>query len=136
MAEMAEEKNSDRFAVTNITKGKLPRLPFALLKERLLGVRYELSLVFSGSNLSRKLNRRYRGRNQPANVLSFSLGPASGEIFIDLPRARREALASSTPLSLYLGGLFIHGMLHLKGRRHGSRMEREEIKFLKKFNLL
>ena len=35
----------------------------------------------------------------------------------------------------YIGYLFIHGLLHLKGHDHGTDMDRLEAKFVKKFNL-
>ncbi len=114
----------------NLPKGKLPLLA---IKNAILGKNYELSLVFIGTKRSRTLNRTFRKKDKPTNILSFSLDKNSGEIFITpalLPRGAREFDESERQ---FLGRLLIHGCLHLKGMVHGSRMERLESKFRKKF---
>ena len=97
-----------------------------------LGASYELSVVFIGDAKSRRLNRTHRKKDHPTNVLSFPLSKTSGELYLDLPLATREAPSfDSTPhRHLYL--LFIHGLLHLKGLDHGTHMERQERLLMKK----
>jgi len=90
------------------------------IKDYILGKEYELSLVFCKNALSRKLNRIYRGKDKPTNVLAFPLSKTSGEIFIN-----SQHLDGFSPLHL-----FIHGCLHLKGMQHGRRMEEAEKKLL------
>ena len=85
-----------------------------------MGEKYELSLVFCGNFLSRRLNRVYRGKDKVANVLSFPLSAHSGEIFINL----------TNPKPFGVAHLFIHGLLHLKGMQHGDTMEETEQKIL------
>ncbi len=80
-----------RCAIMNITKDRPPRLPFFAMKNAVLGERYELSIVFVGNAVSRRLNRQYRKKNKPANVLSFRLEKHIGELFIDLTEAKKEA---------------------------------------------
>lgn len=92
-----------------------------LIKNHILGEKYELSLVFAKNELMKKLNTIYRGKNKPTNVLSFPLTKNEGEIFIN-QKNKKE-----TPL------LFIHALLHLKKYKHGEKMEKEEEKLLKKF---
>jgi len=92
------------------------------LKEKVLGSRYNLSLVFCGPTLARKLNRERRNKDETANVLSFPLTKNFGEIFIKVPTA-----------DFSVGHLFIHGLLHLKGFKHGSKMESEEKRFLSSY---
>ncbi|MBX4195376.1 rRNA maturation RNase YbeY [Candidatus Parcubacteria bacterium] len=94
------------------------------IKEAILGKDYELSLVFCNNALSRRLNRTYRGKDKPTNVLAFPLGKGSGEVFIN-----KEGLGGFSVLELY-----IHALLHLKGMRHGAKMESEEQRFYKLFN--
>jgi rRNA maturation RNase YbeY len=115
-----------QFSVSNTTKGKHPRLPFARLKDHVLGPEYELSLVFVGTTRSRALNKKYRGKDYPANVLSFPLGRDAGEIFIDLSVARKQAPQYRESYTAFVAHLFIHGMFHLKGFAHGSKMEKKE----------
>lgn len=113
--------SAEKFQINNLTKGNLPRLPFSRAKKTILGKKYDLSLVFTGNGLAKKLNKIYRGKDKPANVLSFALDKQVGEIFINLTKVKTDA---------ELALLFIHALLHLKGRRHSSKMESEEKKFL------
>ena len=115
----------DKIGICNLTTGKLPRLPFEHFKKAALEKNYILSLVFTDIKLAKKLNKTYRGKNKPANVLSFALTRESGEIFINLSIAK-------TPVRI--ARLFIHALCHLKGMRHGSKMESEERKILQSFS--
>lgn len=124
-----------KFSISNKTKGKLPRLPFAQIKERVLGKKYELSLVFTGDRVSRRLNRQYRGKDKPTNVLSFNVTETTGEIFINLRQVKRETKKFGEKYENLVGFLFIHGLLHLKGLEHGSTMERAEKKLRKQFKI-
>jgi len=116
-----------------MTKGRLPRLLFLDIKEEILGKKYNLSLVIIGDARSRSLNKKYRGKNKPANILSFPLGRNEGEIFMNPREAKRGARNASCSEKEFFGFLFIHGLLHLKGMRHGSKMEVTERVLLKKF---
>lgn len=125
----------DLVSIRNTTKGKLPRLPFVEIKEEILGKKYELSIVFCGNALSQKLNRIYRGKNKPTNVLSFPLEKTSGEIVIDLKKAKVESSIFGEKFQNFVGYLFIHGLLHLKGLSHGRTMEAKEQKIRKMFDI-
>lgn len=128
-------ERKDQFSIVNKTKGKLPRLPFEIVKNTVLGKKYSLSLVFIGDTRSRTLNRTYRGKNKPANVLSFPLSKTEGEIFINPVQARREIKKFATPYQKLIGFLFIHGLLHLKGYSHSSTMEHMEQALRSKFGV-
>jgi len=121
--------------ITNTTKGKPPRLPFSDMKKAVLGKKYDLSLVFIGSTRSHTLNKTYRGKDKPANVLSFPLSDIEGEIFIDLALAKKEARRFQKKYPQFIGLLFIHGLFHLKGLCHGSTMEKKEATVRKKFSI-
>lgn len=123
------------FSIKNTTKGRPPSLPFAQIKNSVLGKKYELSVVFVGDNISKKLNLSYRGKNKPTNVLSFPLGNNQGEIFINLKKARVEAKEWNMTFTNFVGLLFIHGLFHLKGMEHGDEMDRSEQETRLKFNL-
>jgi len=128
-------KSDDNFDISNTTKGKLSSLPFVSIKNAIVGDTYELSLVFIGDKRSRTLNRIYRDKDKVANVLSFPLSKTEGEIFLNLRRVRIEAKKFDKTFVQFAGFLFIHGLLHLKGMDHGSRMEQQEEIFVKKFKL-
>ena len=110
-------------------------IPFSKIKNACLGEHYELSLVFIDNKLSRKLNKTYRQKDNPTNILSFPLSKKSGEIFIDLAQAKKEAKSFGQTFPNFIGFLFIHGLLHLKGMQHGSTMEKAESKLRKKFKI-
>ena len=127
--------SSETFNILNRTKHALPRLPFLQIKNEVLGEKYDLSLVFCGSTLSRRLNRERRDKDKPANILSFPLSDTTGEIFIDIGHASKQAhLFERTP-EKFLAFLVIHGLHHLKGMEHGSTMELREENVRKKFHI-
>ena len=114
--------------ITNTTKGKLPRLPFAKIAEAVLGKEYDCSLVIVSSRKSQELNRTYRGKDNPTNILSFPLDDSEGEIFLDLKKAREDAVNFDRTYTNFIGFLFIHGLFHLKGHDHSTKMENAEKK--------
>ena len=126
---------SPNFTITNKTKSTLPRVPFASIKDAGLGLNYSLSLVFIGEKESEKLNFSYRGKKKPTNILSFPLDKKSGEIFITLSVAKKEASKFDRNFSNFIAFLFIHGLMHLKGHLHGDTMERAESKLRKRFGV-
>jgi probable rRNA maturation factor len=71
------------------------------------------------------LNRRFRGKPQPTDVLSFPAGTGNinenkelGDIAIARGVAGRQARAFGHPLSVELRVLALHGLLHLLGYDH------------------
>ncbi|MEK7607564.1 MAG: rRNA maturation RNase YbeY [Patescibacteria group bacterium] len=124
-----------KFSLRNKTKGRLPRLPFAQIKDAILGSEYDLSLVFVNDRESREINIKSRDRNYIPNILSFELDKNAGEIFINPFEARRQASDFDKTYSKFVGYLYIHGLVHLKGMIHGSTMERTEAKFRKQFGV-
>lgn len=113
-----------KLAIVNLTQRPAGGWPLAKWKDKVLGANYELSVVFCGPALTRKLNKERRNRDKIANILSFPLTKNSGEIFIKLP---------TTDFSV--PQLFIHGLLHLKGLAHSSKMDLEERKYLTLFKI-
>ena len=119
--------------ITNTTKRNAPSIPFVAIKEKILGTKYDLSLVFTGNALIHKLNKIYRHKNKATNILSFPIEKNAGEIFINLTQANQEFKKYFVSKDEHLTHLLIHGLLHLKGWRHSSKMESEEKKYLKIF---
>jgi len=123
------------FNVTNVSKKRSPiTVNFAQeIKESILGKKYNLSLVYVNNRESKKLNKEYRSKDKPTNVLSFPISDTEGEIFINLETKKQEAGKFEMSFKKYIGYLVIHGALHLKGLDHGDEMDKLEDKFLKKF---
>jgi ssRNA-specific RNase YbeY (16S rRNA maturation enzyme) len=101
------------------------RIPYQKIKTDVLGTNYDLSVAFLSPREMRAVTLRTKKIDKVSNVLSFPLSKNSGEILI--------CKKAAPPFSV--GYLFIHGLFHLKGLRHGATMEREEHRILKRFGL-
>lgn len=120
--------------ITNKTKGHLPRCPFVSIKDKILGVNYELGLSLLTAQKQKQINFKYRNINTTTNILSFPLSKTSGEITIDPIKVRKDAPLFNMSYTQFFKYLFIHGCLHLKGYEHSDIMEKEEKKYLKFFS--
>jgi probable rRNA maturation factor len=94
----------------------------------------ELTLRLVDREESRKLNSRYRGKDQPTNVLSFPAEfpagldlPLLGDIVICAPLVGKESEAQNKPLPAHWAHLVIHGVLHLLGHDHQDECEAVEM---------
>ena len=123
------------FGVRKTIRTTVPSIPFEKLASEVLSGRYELSLVICGDTLARKMNKKYRNRSYFPNVLSFPIEKTSGEIFLNVRCAEREAKKYGVSLRSRMALLFVHGLFHLKGLAHGTRMENAEQKILSKYKL-
>ncbi|NLF00141.1 MAG: rRNA maturation RNase YbeY [Anaerolineales bacterium] len=87
----------------------------------------ELTLVVTDNNTLRELNTRYRGIDEPTDVLSFpddTRGPFVeatgfprylGDVVLSLPLAAQQAEEAGHSLEAELQLLVVHGVLHLLG---------------------
>ena len=86
------------------------------------GLRREVSVYFCGDRRMAGLNRRWRRRNGPTDVLAFPSGETDarflGDIVISVPYARRQARRRGESPSRELDRLLLHGYLHLLGYDH------------------
>lgn len=121
--------------LVNETSSKIPPHDFVAMKDAVLGKEYDLSVVFVSKEKIRDLNKKYRNIDEPTDILSFPLDDESGEIFINLEETKRMAPDFDREYENFLGFLFIHGLVHLKGYDHGSTMENIEKKFRKDFHI-
>ncbi len=87
--------------------------------------RAQVSLRVTGRDEMSELNRRYRGRQGPTNVLSFPAElpaevrtPLLGDIVICAPVVAEEARAQGKPALAHWAHLVVHGTLHLIGYDH------------------
>ena len=97
-----------------------------------LGESGDFSLHFVSDDEIRALNRDYRGKDEPTDILTFALSDGEafpsfegeerelGDVFISLESMRRKASAFSVPEDEELHRLLIHGLLHLLGFDHAT----------------
>jgi len=86
-----------------------------------LGVRGEVSLVLAGDRLLHRLNRDYRKKDRPTDVLSFPGEGGEvglGDIVISVETAGRNARGLGRTLAQELDVLALHGFLHVLGHDH------------------
>ncbi len=123
--------------ITHKSKSNSPvdELLFANIKNAVLGKKYELSIVFVGPTEIQRLNREYRGKDYVTDILSFPLTESAGEIYICRSKANQKSKEYERTPENFLLFLLVHGLLHLKGFDHSSKMDKEEEKFRKKFGI-
>lgn len=91
----------------------------------------ELTIRVIGAAESRRLNRTYRGKDKPTNVLSFD----GGDLAICAPVVAREAREQGKSPAAHWAHMVVHGVLHLLGYDHendrdAAHMEAREVKIL------
>jgi probable rRNA maturation factor len=108
------------------------------------GIGHEMAVQVVSTARMRLLNRKYRGKDKPTNVLAFPATAAPGvrpcplgDVVICPVVLRREAKAQRKSESAHWAHLVVHGTLHLAGYDHendadAARMERREIAVLKR----
>ncbi len=109
-----------------------------------------VSLRVTDAGEIQALNRRFRGKDQPTNVLSFPLAAEAGMAVVDsgctmlgdivlcAPVIRQEAIAQGKSLHAHWAHMVVHGLLHLHGLDHvetrqAEYMEALEVAILKTF---
>lgn len=122
----------------------------AQIAPELANPRLSASLLYADDAEVQALNREWRGKDKPTNVLSFPMleredllalpadGPPEllGDIALALETCMREASEKSVPLEHHAAHLIVHGLLHLAGYDHetsprdAADMEKLEIKAL------
>jgi len=98
----------------------------------------ELSVLFCDDGAIRDLNRQYRGKNEPTDVLSFDqlaeVGGAAekqlvlGDIVISLETVEGRYPGDRKAMGDEVRLLFCHGLLHLLGYTHGTAAERNAMR--------
>jgi probable rRNA maturation factor len=96
----------------------------------------EISLVITGQERIRELNREYRAKDKPTDVLSFSMAEQKieeeptgfivppdglihlGEVIISFPQAVIQASERRHSIKKEIAALTIHGVLHILGYDH------------------
>lgn len=101
----------------------------AMLKALALPNDTELSVLFTGDEHIQMLNRDYRNKNKPTDVLAFALREGEfgtidqamlGDVVVSVDTAARQAKACKKPLLAEVTMLLAHGLLHLLGWDHDT----------------
>jgi probable rRNA maturation factor len=113
----------------------------------------EIAVRVVAARESRALNKLWRGKDKPTNVLSFpapvqskrgmprEMAQPLGDLVICAQVVRQEAARDGKPVEAHWAHMIVHGSLHLAGFDHELglrqrlRMERREISVLKRFGI-
>jgi len=122
-----------------------------LAYERLLDKPIELTIILGNDELVQNLNKHYRDRDVPTNVLAFPTNnlhvspivPSHlGDIFLAFETCYKELLDNDYVINFadHVCHLIVHGVLHLLGYQHeelidAERMETIEIQILEKLGV-
>jgi probable rRNA maturation factor len=90
----------------------------------------EVTVVLADDARVHELNRRFRGKDAPTNVLSFPAPPLPegapgplGDVILAYETVAREAAAQGKSLAHHVQHLLVHGVLHLLGYDHETEAE-------------
>ena len=95
----------------------------------------EWSVVLADDGFVQDLNKRWRGKDVPTNVLSFPTDAAArdhalGDVIVAWETAAREAAERGWAMPDYLAHLLVHGLSHLLGLDHDTAAEAEAMEAL------
>lgn len=99
------------------------------------------SITFIDDEKMHEMNLKYRGIDRTTDVLSFALNDGEtileevnllGDIFISIPKMKRQAAEYNHSEKRELSFLVIHGLLHLLGYDHQDKKSEEEMFGLQK----
>ncbi len=97
----------------------------------------ELTIRIVDVEESQELNKTYRGKDKPTNVLSFPFEappgielPLLGDLVICAEVVKQEAIDQNKPLLAHWAHMVVHGCLHLLGYDHIDDSEAEEMESL------
>lgn len=107
----------------------------------------EVSVTFVTDERIHELNKEFRHKDRPTDVLSFALNDNRddvagegmpdllGDIIISVPRAKAQAEEYGHSIDRELGFLAVHGLLHLTGYNHETEQD-EQMMFKKQEDIL
>lgn len=127
------------------------------VKKRYTGNKcFSLTVLLTNDDCTQKLNREFRGKNAPTNVLSFPQYPSGdicridtiekkkdiyvGDIAMSYDQIMRESAQFHLEFFNRCSHLFVHGGLHLLGMDHINQVDRDnmenlEIEILEEFGI-
>jgi probable rRNA maturation factor len=121
-----------RKKLEGVTEQALSR--FASRARRASGLEGDVEILLTSNHEMRALNRQFRRKDKPTDVLSFpsiGMNGTAGDIAISVDIAAENAERLGHPLAAELKILIVHGMLHLAGYDHetdNGEMARKEHK--------
>lgn len=112
---------ADPWGALGLSRAGLTR--FLRVAQTAVGLSGEVEVLLADDRVLRRLNREFRGKNKPTDVLSFPAGDDfsgdhAGDLAISLETATRQAVEHGHTLRDEVRILLLHGVLHLSGMDH------------------
>jgi len=110
--------------INNYSGARIDRSLIKELARRISKKKWKVSISFISKEAMRKLNRKYRKKDKPTDVLSFNMneGKFLGDVVICPSVARANARKYKESFMTEIARLVTHGLLHLLGFEHGKKM--------------
>ena len=132
-------RRGDAWAPTEVADAMLKRAARAAWRAApaLQQGSYKVTLVLTGDEEMRTLNRKWRGKNAPTNVLAFpadEIGAQGflGDVVLAHETTRKEAREQNVTLQDHVSHLVVHGVLHLLGFDHAEDREARQMENLER----
>jgi probable rRNA maturation factor len=137
------ESEPHPISIENRSSARLPRGPLTIFANKVrsaVRLNGEVAILITSNTELQRLNREFRGKNKPTDVLSFpsDIRGYAGDIAISADIARNNARERGLTLTEEAKVLILHGMLHLAGYDHetdNGRMARKEQLLRRRFGL-
>lgn len=128
----------DEFA-DRVSAEQLARIVEIVLDQEAQPEHAEVTLVITGNERIRELNRSFRDADEPTDVLSFpsnegpqfvtpqELAPYLGDVIVSYPIAVEQAQEQGHPVEKEMALLIVHGCLHLLGYDHATEEDQQRM---------
>lgn len=89
----------------------------------------EINIILVDNKQIQDLNRQYRDKDVPTDVLTFPDGNYNnlGDIFVNIDRCEEQRIEYGHSFDRELGFLVVHGLLHTIGYDHQSKEQEDEM---------
>jgi probable rRNA maturation factor len=130
-------------SIENRSAARLPRGPLIVFAQKVrsaVRLKGDVAILIASNDELQRLNREFRGKDKPTDVLSFpsDVRDHAGDIAISAEIAAASARRRNLTLADETKVLILHGMLHLAGYDHendGGEMARKELSLRRRFGL-
>ncbi|KPU27948.1 heat-shock protein [Caloranaerobacter sp. TR13] len=135
--ELLIDNRQDKVVIEEDVKEAVKNVILECFKLEGLSTNYEISVSFVDNEEIRQLNREYRGKDSPTDVLSFPMEddiidqdytPILGDIVISAERALQQSVEFGHSFKREVAYLTAHSMFHLMGYDHETEEEKLEMR--------
>jgi probable rRNA maturation factor len=122
--------------INNDVGARIDRMMLRKLAKKISKKDWKVSISFVKESAMRKLNREYRKKDRPTDVLSFNMneGKLLGDVVVCPSVAKMNARKYNVSFNAEISRLVAHGLLHLLGYDHGRKMFEMQDKALEVMN--